>query len=139
MPQRSATEKTKFGRNDLCSCGSGKKYKNCCLASTVSADSLWSSVNTASQKLTSLLMDFAKRFASDLEDAWEDFHFGEPDTGYRDARNMDEIFMPYFLYRWHDPVEPERGDTRQPGTIATSFLLEKGRTLTQMQTQLLRL
>lgn len=24
---------TKVGRNDLCPCGSGKKYKNCCLAS----------------------------------------------------------------------------------------------------------
>jgi hypothetical protein len=82
-------------------------------------------------------MDFAKRY--DVEDAWEDFHFGEPGTDYRDARNMDEIFMPYFLYRWLDPMEPDRGDARQPGTIATLFLMEKGRTLTQMQTQLLRL
>lgn len=133
-------EKTKLGRNDLCNCGSGKKYKHCCLANTVSADALWSSVNRASQELTGLLMDFARqRFAHDTEDAWEDFHFGEPDTDYLDARNMDEIFMPYFLYRWHDPMEPDLGDTRQPGTIATSFLLEKGRILTQMQTHLLRL
>jgi SEC-C motif/Protein of unknown function (DUF2384) len=140
MPQRSDTEKTKLGRNDFCSCGSGKKYKHCCLANTVSADALWSSVNRASQELTHLLMGFAgKHFANDVEDAWEDFHFGDPDTDYRDARNMDEIFMPYFLYRWHDPVEPDPGDTRQPGTIATSFLLDKGRALTQMQTQLLRL
>jgi hypothetical protein len=139
MPQRLVTEKKKLGRNDLCSCGSGKKYKHCCLANTVSADALWSSVNAASQELTGLLMDFAKRFVHDLEDAWEDFHFGEPDTDYLDARNMDEIFMPYFLYRWRDPREPDPGNTRQPGTIATSFLLERGHTLTQMQTQLLRL
>jgi hypothetical protein len=140
MPQRFATEKTKPGRNDPCSCGSGKKYKHCCLANTVSADSLWSSVNTAFQELTDLLMDFArKRFAYDTEDAWEDFHFGEPDTDYLDAKDMDTIFMPYFLYRWHDPVEPDLGDARQPGTIATLFLMEKGRTLPQMQTQLLRL
>lgn len=26
-----ATHNRKLGRNDLCSCGSGKKFKNCCL------------------------------------------------------------------------------------------------------------
>src|SRR6185437_14587661 len=125
MSERFATEKTKPGRNDLCNCGSGKKYKHCCLANTVSADALWSSVNTAFHELTDLLMDFArKHFAHDMEDAWEDFHFGEPDADHPHAKDMGTIFMPYFLYRWHDLMEPDAGDTRQPGTIVTSFLLE---------------
>jgi hypothetical protein len=77
MPQRFAAEKTKLGRNDLCSCGSGKKYKHCCLTNTVSADAFWSNVNSQNQELTKLLMAFAiERCAPDLEDAWEDFHFG---------------------------------------------------------------
>lgn len=138
MPQRSAVEKTKPGRNDPCSCGSGKKYKHCCLAHTVSADTFWSSVNSASQELTNLLMAFAfERFAADIEDAWEDFHFGVTDSDYYPGNSMETIFMPYFLYRWRDLTEPEPGDRWQPGTIATSFLREKGRTLTQLQTQLL--
>lgn len=31
--QPSVREYKKIGRNDLCPCGSGKKYKNCCLSS----------------------------------------------------------------------------------------------------------
>ena len=127
MPQRSAMEKTKLGRNDPCSCGSGKKYKHCCLANTVSADAFWSSVNSESRELTKLLMTFAvERFASDIEDAWEDFHFGVTDSDYDPGNDIAAIFMPYFLYRWRDPIEADIGDTWQPGTIATSFLEEKG-------------
>lgn len=29
----------KLGRNDLCACGSGKKFKNCCKGKTASAKS----------------------------------------------------------------------------------------------------
>lgn len=138
MPQRSATEKTKPGRNDPCGCGSGKKYKHCCLANTVSADSFWSSANSASQELTNVLMAFAfERFAADIEDAWEDFHFGVTDSDFQPGNSMEAIFMPYFLFRWRDLKDPDTGDRWEPGTIATSFLREKGRTLTQMQTQLL--
>lgn len=142
MPQRSAAEKTKPGRNDPCGCGSGKKYKHCCLANTVSADVFWSSANSASQELTKLLMAFAaERFAWDIDDAWDDFHFGAPESDFQPGNSMDAIFMPYFLFRWRDLTEPEPepGDVWQPGTIATSFLREKGRTLTQLQTQLLLL
>jgi len=131
-------EKTKPGRNDPCSCGSGKKYKHCCLANTVSADVFWSSVNSENHELTELLMAFAdERFAPNIEDAWEDFHFGVTDSDYAPGNDIETIFMPYFLYRWRDPSELDIGDTWQPGTIATSFLKERGRTLTQMQTQLL--
>jgi hypothetical protein len=138
MPQRSATEKTKLGRNDLCSCGSGKKYKHCCLANAVSADVFWSSVNSENHELTKLLMAFAiKRFAQDIEDAWEDFHFGVTDSDYAPGNDLETIFMPYFLYRWRDLMDPDSGDTWEPGAIATSFLKEKGRILTQMQTQIL--
>ena len=36
--QESATKKNKIGRNDPCPCGSGKKYKNCCLNKVVQVD-----------------------------------------------------------------------------------------------------
>jgi hypothetical protein len=138
MPHRSAMEKTKLGRNDPCSCGSGKKYKHCCLANTVSADVFWSRVNSENHELTKLLIAFAdERFASDIEDAWEDFHFGVTDSDYTPGNDIETIFMPYFLYRWRDLMDPDSGNTWEPGTIATAFLQEKGRSLTQMQTQLL--
>jgi hypothetical protein len=138
MPERFAAEKTKPGRNDPCGCGSGKKYKHCCLANAVATDTFWSSVNSAFQELTNLLMTFAfERFAGDIEDAWEYFHFGVTDSDYHPGNSIETIFMPYFLYRWRDLTEPDPGDRWQPGTIATQFLRERGRTLTQMQTQLL--
>ncbi len=141
MPQKSAEEKTKLGRNDPCGCGSGKKYKHCCLDNTVSADLLWSQVNAASLDLTSTLLEFAvERFAADIEDAWDDFHFGEPDAEYRAGDDVDSIFMPYFLYRWQDLTESDDLDgSCLPGTIATLFLLENGRSLSQIQMQLLLL
>ena len=37
MKQEQASPKTKIGRNDPCPCGSGKKYKNCCLKKPRSA------------------------------------------------------------------------------------------------------
>lgn len=37
MKQEQASPKTKIGRNDPCPCGSGKKYKNCCLKKPKSA------------------------------------------------------------------------------------------------------
>jgi hypothetical protein len=83
-------------------------------------------------------MAFAdERFAPDIEDAWDDFHFGATDSDYAPGNDIETIFMPYVLYRWRDLMEAEPGDTWQPGAIATSFLREKGRILTQMQTQLL--
>lgn len=33
MRPKTLKREHKIGRNDLCPCGSGKKYKNCCLAS----------------------------------------------------------------------------------------------------------
>jgi preprotein translocase subunit SecA len=30
LPKKPVTNDKKVGRNDLCPCGSGKKYKNCC-------------------------------------------------------------------------------------------------------------
>jgi hypothetical protein len=142
MPQESATKKTKPGRNDLCDCGSGKKYKHCCLANAVSADSLWSQVNTASHGLISSLLKFAvERFAADIEDAWDDFHFGSPDSDYVAGNDVDAIFMPYFLFRWKepepDPVGSYRGARWTSGVIASAFLGEKERALTSLQTQLL--
>lgn len=36
--QEENNKKNKIGRNDLCPCGSGKKYKNCCMNKIISVD-----------------------------------------------------------------------------------------------------
>ncbi len=43
FPERFHTmsEKDEPGRNDPCSCGSGKKYKHCCIEKPDSHENLW--------------------------------------------------------------------------------------------------
>lgn len=47
MSVTSAPSASKVGRNDPCPCGSGRKYKRCCLGSTGSPDARTSSIPTA--------------------------------------------------------------------------------------------
>jgi hypothetical protein len=61
----------KTGRNDPCPCGSGKKYKHCCLETqSLSEQSVWQRQHDVSERLTADLLRFAKRrFGDDLFDA----------------------------------------------------------------------
>ncbi len=50
----------KIGRNDPCPCGSGKKYKKCCLGKEgVSVDLLWRRLGEAHDRLVHRLMKHA--------------------------------------------------------------------------------
>jgi hypothetical protein len=72
----------KTGRNDPCPCGSGKKYKLCCLSNTSIAlagpetvDTPWSRQRDASDRLTVDLQRTLKRdFGDSVLDAWMDFN-----------------------------------------------------------------
>ena len=101
----------KPGRNDLCPCGSGKKYKHCCLnagsvPAAAPADLSW-------RRLRALLDGFATemlRFTAEaygplaLHEAWDEF------TGYDDLEfdpntPLMQLFMPWFFHCWApDPV-----------------------------------
>ena len=64
---------TKVGRNDPCPCGSGKKYKKCCLAKESSvADLTWQKMRQTEGSLAPVLMKYTfERFReSVLLEAW---------------------------------------------------------------------
>ena len=64
----------KIGRNDSCPCGSGKKYKRCCLARQSASYSRWAEQRNASDELTQDMMRLAARtFGSQIQAAWQDF------------------------------------------------------------------
>src|SRR5438046_8209467 len=66
--------KGKIGRNDPCPCGSGKKYKRCCLEQQCASDSFWARQRNASDQLTRDMLRFAERkFGDQIQVAWEDF------------------------------------------------------------------
>jgi hypothetical protein len=129
----------KTGRNDPCPCGSGKKYKHCCLpAQPLSEESRWRRQHEASEQLTRDMMRFAGRtFGEDIEEAWCDFNLNDAPPPL-DLRSEEcRIFMPYFLFLWN-PERPSRW--RRPGEdgiVAFSYKLEKKGQLSEMDCQFL--
>jgi hypothetical protein len=123
------------GRNDPCPCGSGKKYKVCCLrAATDSADSpealSWRRVRRALDQfaMASTLLPFvAETYGPEaFDEAWEEFSGAQepfdPETPHI------QVFMPWFFHRWSpDPYGTEVADTsfheRSPSRL---FLERKG-------------
>jgi hypothetical protein len=66
---------SKFGRNDPCPCGSGKKYKKCCLSETYTEVGKEDSIR--GRLVEDLLRFFKNNYEDRLEDAeflfWDDF------------------------------------------------------------------
>lgn len=106
----------KIGRNDPCPCGSGNKYKNCCInktsvqtgqAHSYATDPQWSKIRRTEGELIFKVLDFAiNRFGSDLiESALEEFTIGG-DYEINDI-HRDEMFMPWLAFSYLSEVEVE--------------------------------
>ncbi|MHB2007556.1 MAG: SEC-C metal-binding domain-containing protein [Acidobacteriaceae bacterium] len=130
----------KIGRNDPCACGSGKKYKHCCLsAQSVSDDSPWKRQREASDRLTDEMQRFARReFMEDFLDAWEDFNQTPFPIPYGKHIDEGQIFLPWFLFEW-DPEQPIRRRSDQPriGLVARSFLRKAESRLSELEQMIL--
>jgi hypothetical protein len=124
----------KIGRNDPCPCGSGKKYKQCCLkVISASDDSPWIQQHDASGRLTQEMLNFARlNFLSNLDAAWLDFNQDDFPMPIEEDTEEAQIFVPYFLFDW----DPERRSRRGPpvaGLVARSFLSKKGSRLPELE------
>ena len=131
----------KIGRNDPCPCGSGRKYKHCCLKiALASEDSPWSRQREASDRLTGDMQDFAKRrFGKVIRDAWEDFNQTMLAPPYEQNVHEVQIFLPYFLFEW-DPERPSPQRGKQPrriGCVARSFVDRAGSRLPELEALIL--
>jgi len=125
----------KPGRNDLCPCGSGKKYKQCCLKTEQSQpedDFLWRRIRRAIEGSPAQLLAFADSHFGQaaLLEAWEEFMPWEDEPFTPDTPHMP-IFMPWFFYDWvpaplETSVKHEALDGR---TLARAYLDKKGKHL----------
>jgi len=126
----------KTGRNDSCSCGSGKKYKHCCLKVARASDvSPWRQQRDASERLTQEMLNFARsRFAEDVLGAWLDFNQDETPPSLEEDVAEGQIFLPYLLFEW-DPAPRSRRPSGQPemGLVARSYLLTRGSRLEELE------
>ena len=128
--------RAKIGRNDPCPCGSGRKYKHCCIPShTPSIDTLWARQHEDYARLTREMTRFAERkFEKQIYDAWQDFNLSDIPELLEQSSDELQVFMPYFLFQW-DPDRPSRSKTahRRGGVVARWYMLEKSKQLTAME------
>jgi hypothetical protein len=121
----------KTGRNDPCPCGSGKKYKQCCLsrasiafASPETIDTPWSRQRDASDRLTADLMRVLQRdFGDAVLDAWTDFNQDDDPVPLSEMPHEISIFSPYVLFEW-DPEKPVRhsAENLRGGMVVQAYL-----------------
>jgi hypothetical protein len=105
-------DEPKVGRNDPCPCGSGKKFKKCCLRAEAAAvetpaEFLRRRIRVVIDQLTDRLLRFVRdQFGSELiQEAWEDFT-GESEPFDAQTPHIT-VFMPWFFYTWF----PTRSNT----------------------------
>lgn len=91
------------GRNDPCPCGSGRKYKRCCLTQMESTDHAWHRLRRAEGEMGPALLRFAvERYGRDVVDAaWADFAFADDMVEAPvDAPEFETAFLTWFLFTW---------------------------------------
>ncbi len=130
------------GRNDPCPCGSGKKFKKCCLEEKIETGSmLW-------RQLGLIHDDFAKRLTEygtkvfgpfAIEEAWDEFWVWENKDAFSlDDRVQIQLFMPFFLYNWEPDTDTETFDSAPENTsIAADYLKQRGGYLTVLERRFL--
>jgi SEC-C motif/Protein of unknown function (DUF2384) len=124
----------KIGRNDPCPCGSGKKYKHCCLPGYApSIDHVWARQHEESDRLTREITRFAlRKFGERIYEAWQDFNMRDDPKPLEEAADERQIFMPYFLFQWN-PGARSTTARGQGGVVARWYMLEKSKQLTAME------
>ncbi len=123
---------TKPGRNDPCPCGSGKKYKKCCLAkkATPVADLNWQKMRKTEGELIHALLKHTDRYYGPdaVTEAWEDFSPWEALPMEPDSQpELDTIFLPWFVFNWiPDNVEVDKTDHYPEIQVALHYLEHQG-------------
>ncbi|MEW6166866.1 MAG: SEC-C domain-containing protein [Pseudomonadota bacterium] len=125
----------KPGRNDPCPCGSGRKYKQCCLAAAAAAaqepvNLLWRRVRRAldDADLVAQMMRFAVENYGEavLDEAWVEFGY---DDGPFDPESPHlGVFFAWMLHCWApNPEITTVQDTSLHGVAPTRAYLERTR------------
>ena len=133
----------KIGRNEPCPCGSGKKYKKCCLNKAKPPESLlWHRLSNTYDKLQNQLLDYARKAFGDLALplAMDEFLVWPEEENPIDLiKDHMPLFIPWFLFEWdYDPVD---GDVELPApveqSVASAYLDAHGSRLDRLERKLI--
>ncbi len=129
----------KTGRNAPCPCGSGKKYKKCCMnKEKAPEDLLWHRLGDAHDRLVNDLLKYTRDSFSDavFPVAMDEFLMWPEDENPRDLiGNHLQLFFPWFFFNWtYDPEDFEIELTAPAyQTVAEAYAEERGSSLDQLQ------
>ena len=123
----------KIGRNEPCPCGSGKKYKACCLGKQTepSRTLYYRRLSEAHNRLVERLLSFANRMfgeeavgvAMDEFLLWPD---PEDAIGEDTVQRAGPVFWPWFLFNWeYDPLDAELELPGPEGRTVAELYAEK--------------
>ena len=110
----------KVGRNQPCPCGSGLKYKRCCLRWQADDQRLY----RLREKLRGQLLLFAEGRGEELiDEAWRDFWEGDPPYHWEGSELFD-LFSGWFVFLWvpREHRDMETGGAPHPATLAARLL-----------------
>ena len=125
----------KIGRNAPCPCGSGKKYKKCCLRRSVTPQATlhYRRLSKALDKLMKGAVSHAEAAFGDMVFSYAmDEFFGWPDPGEEPDMEAVEraapLFWPWMVFNWeYDSLEDEGGLLEGPedATVAEMYAAKK--------------
>lgn len=118
------------GRNDPCLCGSGKKYKKCCLTDqlnevSTSGDFVWRKIRKLDDVLNGkILKYFSSKYRDLMGAAWAEFHVFNDDRPEIDIKSPVFIcaFLPWLLYNWVPDDADVNIDTDLSVPVAEAYL-----------------
>ena len=134
----------KVGRNQPCPCGSGKKYKKCCLSKEkVSSDLLYRRLGESHDRLAHRLMRYGlKEFGEGALGVALDEFMAWPDEGLSDEDLADHrpLFYPWFIFNWEYDADPDypQLDGPEDTTIAELYAANKANRLNHLEAQIIK-
>ena len=126
----------KIGRNAPCPCGSGKKYKHCCLNAKAAEPSeellVWRRVRRALDGFPLRMLDFTSELYGSvaLPEAWDEFHLW-PDEDDDEAPEFDPespvfpLFISWFFHHWTPDIDTLVEDQSLHDKSPTAAFLER--------------
>jgi len=124
----------KVGRNDPCPCGSGKKYKHCCLRMETATKSQAISRDRAWDTMMDKLLDFSReaRFGQELASAFDLFWNKTYSTEHIDSLDPMQVmsFLDWYVHDYRTTFDGQR--------VVELFLTEGASSLSEQELGLLR-